>query len=40
MMSLSALLLVALGVAGCVIVAAAVLLSVWAITHDRRPPSN
>lgn len=33
------MLMVALGVGGCAVMAVALVLVVWAITHDRRPPS-
>ena len=39
-MAVSTLLIAALGLAGCVIVIVALVLVVWALAQNRRPPST
>jgi hypothetical protein len=39
-MAMGGLLLTIVGIVGCGILVAAVVAVVWAISHDRRPPSR
>jgi len=39
-MAMSGLLLMVLALGGCGVVVVAVVVAIWAITNDRRPPSR